>query len=149
MIDFPITELLDESESKAWLERHLHPQGFCCPQCHSVVRRPHRQQGFFDSYLCRSCGCYYTLLTGSALAGSRQSAQTLVLLLRGISQGVSTNRLHRELGMSYKQVLTLRHRLQSNLDESAPTQPMGGQEFEVDELYQNAGEKKHPPPSAR
>lgn len=91
----------------------------------------------------------YTLLTGSALAGSRQSALTLLLLLQGINQGVSTNRLHRELGMSYKQVLTLRHRLQSKLDESAPTQRMVGQEFEVDELYQNEREKKHSPPHAR
>ena len=50
------------------------------------------------------------------------------------------------LDMSYKQVLTLRHRLQQHLDESAPTAVMQGDEFEVDELYQNAGEKKHPPP---
>lgn len=68
------------------------------------------------------------------------------MLLRGLSKGESTNRLHRELGMSYKQVLTLRHRLQQHLDESAPTTVMPGDEFEVDELYQNAGEKKHPPP---
>lgn len=94
------------------------------------------------SYTCRQCGCYYTLLTGSALEGSRQSASTLVMLLRGIAKGESTKRLHQELGMSYKQVLTLRHRLQNNVDESAPTNRMTGDEFEVDELYQNAGEKR-------
>lgn len=145
MIDYPITELLKEASCKHWLERHLHPNGFGCPQCQSQERRLHRQQGSFESYLCRACGCYYTLLTGSAFAGSRQSARTLVMLLRGISKGESTNRLHRELGMPYKQVLTLRHRLQ-HLDESAPTTVMPGDEFEVDELYQNAGEKKHAPP---
>lgn len=145
MIDYPITELLDEATCKSWLERHLHPNGFGCPECQSQERRLHRPQGHFESYLCRVCGCYYTLLTGSVFAGSRQSAQTLVLLLRGISKGESTNRLHRELGMSYKQVLTLRHRLQQNLDESAPTTVMQGDEFEVDELYQNAGEKRDPP----
>jgi transposase-like protein len=146
MIDYPINELLNEEGCKQWLERHLHPNGFVCPQCQSQERRFHRQQRSFESYLCRACGCYYTLLTGSAFAGSRQSARTLVLLLRGISKGESTNRLHRELDMSYKQVLTLRHRLQQHLDESAPTAVMQGDEFEVDELYQNAGEKKHPPP---
>lgn len=145
MIDFPISEQLDEVACQNWLESHLHPNGFTCPMCHSQRRRHHRAQRYFGSYICRACGCYYTLLSGSVLEGSRQRASTLVLLLRGISQGESTNRLHRELGMSYKQVLTLRHRLQQQLAETAPIQPMRGDEFEVDELYQNAGEKRAPP----
>ena len=144
MIDFRISEQLDEAACQAWLERHLHPHGFACPMCHSERRRHHRVQRYFPSYICRACGCYYTLLSGSVLEGSRQRASTLVLLLRGISQGASTNRLHRELGMSYKQVLTLRHRLQQQLDETAPNQPMQGDTFEVDERYQNAGEKRRP-----
>ena len=146
MINFPITELLDEEQCKVWLRAHLHPTGFVCPQCQSDDRREHSEGRYFMAYTCRQCGCYYTLLTGSAFEGSRQSARTLVMLLRGIAKGESTNRLHQELGMSYKQVLTLRHRLQNNVDESAPTNPMTGDEFEVDELYQNAGEKRGPSP---
>lgn len=149
MIDFPITELLSEEESHLWLEGHLHPAGFVCPDCHSTNRRDHREQRYFDSYICRECGCYHTLLTGTVFEGSRQSASTLVMLLRGIAKGESTNRLHRELGMSYKQVLALRHRIQANLDESAPRDRLRGTEFEVDELYQNAGEKRCSPSRPR
>jgi hypothetical protein len=33
MIDFPITDLLDDAASMAWLEQHLHPNGLHCPHC--------------------------------------------------------------------------------------------------------------------
>jgi transposase-like protein len=143
MIDFPITELLDASICIIWLERHLHPEGFACPQCGSINRRLFRQQKYFDAYRCRDCDGYYTLLTGTAFEKTRQSPATLVLLLRGISKGESTARLARELGLSRKQMHTLRQRLQSNLNETAPTELMAGTTFEADELYQNAGGKKY------
>lgn len=46
--------------------------------------------------------------------------------------------------MSYKQVYTLRHRRQQQLDATVPIQPMRGGAFEVDELYQNVGETRDP-----
>jgi transposase len=67
-----------------------------------------------------------------------------VLLLRGIAKGEPTARLARELELSRKQVHTLRHRVQANLNATAPTEVMRGTAFEADELYQNAGEKNTP-----
>jgi transposase-like protein len=144
MIDFPITELFDDSLCLVWLERHLHPNGFVCPQCGSDNRRRFRTQGSYDAYRCRECAKYYTLLSGTAFEGSRQRPATLVLLLRGIAKGESTARLSRELQLSRQTVHTLRQRIQTNLNDTAPTDMMEGQSFEVDELYQNAGEKKYP-----
>ena len=60
-----------------------------------------------------------------------------------MAKGEPTARLARELGLSRKQLHTLRQRLQANLNETAPTGMMAGTAFEADELYQNAGEKKH------
>src|SRR6266545_1516707 len=131
MIDFSITDLFDDSLCLVWLERHLHPQGFVRPQ------------GHYDAYRCRECDGYYTLLSGTAFEGSRQRPATLVLLLRGIAKGEPTARLARELHLSRQTVHTLRQRLQTNLNDTAPTGPMEGQTFEVDEVYQNAGEKKY------
>jgi transposase-like protein len=145
MIDFPITELLDDSICLIWLERHLHPNGLHCPRCGSSDRRLFRPQDHFPAYRCRGCDGYYTLLTGTAFAKTRQRPATLVLLLRGIAKGEPTARLARELGISRKQVHTLRHRVQANLNTTAPTDVMRGTAFEADELYQNAGEKKHAP----
>jgi hypothetical protein len=65
-----------------------------------------------------------------------------VLLLRGIAKGESSQRLARELGLARQTVITLRQRVQDNVNETAPLEPLTGTAFEADELYQNAGEKK-------
>jgi transposase-like protein len=144
MIDFPITELLDDGTSLIWLERHLHPEGLHCPRCRSTARRLFCAQGHFPAYRCRACGGYYTLLTGTVFAKTRQRPATLVLLLRGVAKGEPTARLARELGVSRKQLHTLRQRLQAHLNATAPTGVMPGAAFEAAELYQNAGGEKHP-----
>jgi len=143
MIDFPIADLFDDSLCLLWLERHLYPAGFVCPHCGSANRRLFRRQGHYDAYRCRVCDGYYTLLSGTIFEGSRKSPAVLVLLLRGISKGESTARLARELQLSRQTVHTRRQQIQTNLNESAPTDTMEGQTFEVDEIYQNAGEKKY------
>jgi transposase-like protein len=146
MIDFPIAELLDDSSCTIWLERHLHPHGLVCPHCGHAEWRVFRAQGSFPAYRCWACEGYYTLLTGTVFAKTRQRPATLVLLLRGIAKGEPTARLARELGLSRKQLHTLRQRIQANLNTTAPTDMMTGTTFEADELYQNAGEKKHASP---
>ena len=145
MIDFPIAELLDDSICTSWLERHLHPEGFRCPHCGRIERRLFRQRRHLPAYRCCGCDGYYTLLTGTVFQKTRQRPATLVLALRGITKGESTARLARELDMSRKQLHTLRQRVQANLNGTAPTGFMTGTTFEADELYQNAGERKHTP----
>jgi hypothetical protein len=85
-------------------------------------------------------------LTHSSFAKSRSKPSRLILLLRGVSKGEPTARLARELRMDRKHLADLRHRLQENLYETLPADVMQGEEFEADELYQNAGEKKHAAP---
>jgi transposase-like protein len=143
MIDCPIADLLDDSICLIWLERCLHPDGLKCPHCSHPERRWFRPQQLFPAYLWRACDGDYTLLTGTAFAKTRQRPATLVLLVRGSAKGEPTARLARDLGLSRKQVHTLRHRVQTNLNDTAPTGLMTGTHFEADELYQNTGEKKH------
>jgi transposase-like protein len=145
MIDFPLTDLLDDDSCTLWLERYLHPGGLQCPHCGSPDRRLFRGQDHFPAYPCRVCDGYYTLLTGTIFAKTRQPPATLVLLLRGIAKGEPTARLARELRLSRKQLHTLRQRIQIRLNATAPTEVMLGTAFEADELYHNAGEKKHAP----
>ena len=142
MIDFPITELMDDAACLRWLERHLHPNGFVCPHCTSTNRRLFRATQAFPAYRCRDCDSYSTLVTDTVFAKTRQRPSTVVLLLRGVAQGETSDRLRRERGISYNQVLTVRHRLQDNANETAPMHLMQGKQFESDEVYQNAGEKR-------
>jgi transposase-like protein len=92
-IDFPIDELLDDGICVRWLEQHLHPEGLRCPHCGRSERRLFRAQGHFPAYRCQACDGYYTLLTGTVFAKTRQRPATLVLLLRGMAKGEPTARL--------------------------------------------------------
>jgi transposase-like protein len=112
MIDFPITDLLDDHSCITWLERHLHPDGLNCPPCRSTDRRLFHAQGHFPAYRCRVCDGYYALLANTVFEKTRQHPATLVLLLRGIAKGEPTARLARELKLSCKQLHTLRQRTQ-------------------------------------
>jgi transposase-like protein len=111
MIDLPIAELLDDSICTLWLEHHLHPHGLVCPRCGHSERRISRARGHFPAYRCRACEGYYTLLTRTVFVKTRQRPATLVLLLRGIAKGEPTARLPRELGLSRKQLHSLRQRI--------------------------------------
>jgi transposase-like protein len=119
--------------------------GLHCARCRSTARRLFRAQGSLPAYRCRTCDGYCTLLTGTVFAKTRQRPATLVLLLRGIAKGEPAARLVRELGVSRKQLHTLRQRIQANLNATVPTGVMLGTAFEAAELYQNAGEKKYAP----
>ena len=149
MFDFPIGELMDDGACLQWLERELHPGGLRCPRCGSRSRREFRMEQAFPCYRCLDCERPYTVVTGTAFQKTRQRPATVVLLLRGIAQGVSTAQLSRELKLSYKQTLTLRQRLQENANETAPQSQMQGKHFESDEVYQNSGEKKRRSPRPR
>jgi hypothetical protein len=96
MIDFAISELLDESGGVRWLERYLHPQGLACPHCGGHERWLFREEGYFPAYRCKACQGYYTLLSGTVFQKTRQPPSKLVLLIRGIAQGESSARLSRE-----------------------------------------------------
>jgi len=57
---FPITDLLDDQESLAWVEKYFHPQGRRCPGCGATTQqarecRTHKR-GFVD-YRCQKGEC--------------------------------------------------------------------------------------------
>ena len=128
--------------STEWIERHFHPNGLRCPNCQSERRRNFRQLRHFLAYRCLDCTRYYTVLSGTVFEKSQQAPSTLVLLIRGIAKGESSSQLSRELDISRKRVGVLRQEIQENLFEALPREPMMGNTFEADEIYQNAGEKK-------
>ena len=146
MIDFAIDELLDEQASVDWLARYLHPEGLKCPRCGSSQRRVARRLGALTAYRCKECDRYHSILTGTVFEKTRQPPSKIVLLLRGIAKGESTACLARELGLSRARLHQLRQGVQTNLYQTRPTGLLSESLFEADELYQNAGEKKHPAP---
>ena len=146
---FPITALLDEQESMAWVEQHFHPKGLQCPKCGASPRearefRKHKR-GFVD-YRCLSCQRTYNLYTGTLFAGSNLEPRRVVLLVRGVCKGEPATVLAEELGLSRQGVHRWRKRLQANGYTRLSPQALLDSETETDELFQNAGEKRGQPP---
>jgi transposase-like protein len=157
-MDFPLTELMDEGACYRRLFDRLHPGGLTCPRCaareHSAVHRRHRDPVL--DYRCPSCRRVFNAFTGTLLQGTRRPPAELVLVLRGIAQGVPTAKLARELGCDRKELLTLRHRLQHAAYRFGDRRRPGDPVVEADEMFQNAGEKRcaahrpgRPAPAAR
>jgi transposase-like protein len=148
-MDFPIAALMDEGACYRKLVDLLHPHGLTCPRCGRAdglgVHRRHRAPAL--DYQCPACGRVFNAFTGTALHGTHRSCAELMLVLRGVCQGVPTARLARELGCDRPHLLRLRHRLQGLAERAAAAQvPLPDAEVEADEMYQNAGEKRHPAP---
>jgi hypothetical protein len=87
MIDFPITEPLDDSICLIWLERYLHPTGLCGPHDGSSEWLRFRPSYHCPAYRCRGRDGYDPLPTGTAFAKTRQYPATLVRLPRAIATG--------------------------------------------------------------
>jgi transposase-like protein len=145
-MDFPLNHLMDEDACYTWLVDLLHPGGLVCPRCGQsdrlgVHRRP--RAPVLD-YQCGHCRRVFNAWTGTALQGVQRGPSQIILILRGIAQGVPTAQLARELGCDRMHLLGLRHRLQEHARLRQDRNPLGDDRVEADEMYQNAGEKRHP-----
>jgi transposase-like protein len=143
-VDFPLNHLMDEDACYTWLVNLLHPDGLSCPRCGEPdrlgVHRRHRAPVL--DYQCGHCRRVFNAWTGTALQGMQRGPSQIVLILRGIAQGVPTARLARELGCDRMHLLGLRHRLQEHDRLRLDRNPLGDARAEADEMYQNAGEKR-------
>jgi transposase-like protein len=145
-MDFPIGDLMDESACYDFLVALLHPNGLTCPHCgdrdHLKVHR--RDRAPILAYRCTACRRIWTCFTKTALQGTKRRPIELVLILRGIAQGVSTAQLAREWKCSRPELLAFRHRLQELAFEGLDRTPLADAAIEADEMFQNAGEKRRP-----
>src|SRR3990172_9801094 len=103
-MDFPITDLLDDEASTAWLMKHFHSDGLQCPKCRApidqarIFRQTRRSQ--ITVYRCRPCQRVYNLYTGTVFEGTRLRTAQVVLLVRGVCKGEPSTTLAREIGVS-------------------------------------------------
>jgi len=145
-MEFPITELLNYESSVEWIIEYFHHDRFKCPNCQAPVEqaRPFRETrcSQLTVYRCRVCDTAYNLYTGTVFQQRHLTPMQVVLLMRGICKGESSNMLAAELRLDYKTVLELRHDIQANAEAQQPEAPLLDAHSETDEMFQNAGEKR-------
>lgn len=141
---FPVTNLMDEEQSKKWLLRHFHPEGLRCPKCTSKSRRLFRQTetSRLAVYRCLECGGIYNLYSGTVFEKRRLRPSQVVLMLRGVIKGEPSMKLSEELGLSRTTVHQIRKELQDNAEQSLPQASLADEHTETDEMFQNSGEKR-------
>ena len=148
---FPITDLIDEKKCYDFMLTILHPDGLKCPGGHPLPQNqaPHNtNRSPVVNYKCRTCGRVYNLFTNTIWSRTRYNCVTIVLIISGFTQGVSTSQRADELNKDYETLLERRHKVQQLALENRPDEPLPDIQTEADELFQNAGEKgkKHSKP---
>lgn len=146
---FPLTELLDDRASIAWVEKHFPPQGLCCPGCgakREEAREFRKHERGFVDYRGRHCHRTYNLYTGTLVAGSNLTPRRVVVLVRGICKGEPATVVAEELARSRQCVHRWRKRLQANGYRRLSQQALPDRETETEERCQHAGEKRRRTP---
>jgi transposase-like protein len=146
MICFPIVGLMDEEKCYDYLVDILHPNGLCCPECETPVEqsRVHRRDRAPVLYFRCPCGRIYNAFAGTRWQGTHHRCSVIVRILQGVAQGTPTLHLAKELGIDRKHLLNRRHAIQESAAQACIRKPLPDKVVEVDEMYQNTGEKGRP-----
>jgi transposase-like protein len=120
MLIFPLAGLLDEQACYDWLVETLHPNGLCCRKGHPLPegQKPHdRHRAPVMDYRCGTCGGVYNLFSDTVLKGIRWPCSTIILMLKGFTEGTPSKHLAQELKIDRIQLMQWRHRVQALLQE--------------------------------
>ena len=125
----------DEEAARLWFESVVWPDGRYCPRCGSTDTHEagHRHM----PYRCRDCRSYFGVKTGTAMEASkvplRKWAVAIYLELTSL-KGVSSMKLHRDIGVSQKTAWFMLHRIREGLLPDAAEDPFTGA-VEADESF--------------
>jgi transposase-like protein len=140
----------DEAAAYAFIEARLWPNGPICPHC-GGVERISKMQGKstrLGLYKCYQCRKPFRVTVGTVFEASHIPLHLwlqAIALMSSSKKGISSNQLHRTLGIGLKAAWFLSHRIREAM-RSGSLAPMGGKGgiVEADETYlwKKAGEQK-------
>lgn len=136
--------LHDEEAAYAWVETRVWPNGPVCPHCGAGIDKVGKLNGKstrIGTYKCYATGCRkpFTVKIGTIFEDSHVPMHKwlqAIFLLTSSKKGVSSNQLHRTLGVTLKTAWFMSHRIRLAM-EGDRTGPLGsgGGAVEADETF--------------
>jgi transposase-like protein len=131
----------DEAAAFEWVEARVWPQGPVCPHCGGTDRIS-KMQGKstrLGTYKCYQCRKPFTVKVGTIFESSHVAMHLwlqAIFLMSSSKKGVSSNQIHRTLGVTLKTAWFMSHRIREAMRDGVLT-PMGGDGgiVEADETY--------------
>src|SRR3977135_2773291 len=123
--------LQDEAASYAWVEARIWPEGPVCPHCGGVDRisKMGGKSTRIGTYKCYQCRKPFTVKVGTVFEASHVPMHywlQAAYLMCSSKKGISSNQLHRTLGVTLKTAWFMSHRLREAMHVIG-VQPMGGE----------------------
>lgn len=134
-------QFYNEEAAYAFVEARIWPNGPVCPHC-GGVERIGKMQGKSTRtsvYKCYQCRKPFTVKIGTIFEESKVAMHIwmqAIYLIAGSRKGISSNQLHRSLGVTLKTALFMSHRIREAM-QSGDLTPFGagGGIVEVDETF--------------
>lgn len=131
----------DEAAAYAYVEARVWPQGPVCPHCGGVDRigLMGGKSTRIGAYKCYQCRKPFTVKIGTIFEASHVPLHLWLqafYLMCASKKGISSNQLHRTLGVTLKTAWFMSHRIREAMrsDDASPF-GSGGTPVEVDEAY--------------
>ena len=140
----------DERAAYRFVESRIWPEGPICPHC-GGVERISKMQGKstrVGAYKCYQCRKPFTVKIGTVFEDSKVPMRLwlqAIFLIASSKKGISSNQLHRTLGVTLKSAWFMSHRVREAMREGK-LGPLGGEgkTVEADETFIGGKEKnKH------
>ena len=132
--------LQNEKAAYEWVERHIWPEGPQCPHCYeqkrvSKMKGEATRLGLYKCYACRK---QFRVTVGTIFEKSHVPLHLWLqafYLICGSKKGISSNQLHRTLGVTLKTAWFMSHRIREAMRTGSLMPPIGGagQVVEMDE----------------
>jgi transposase-like protein len=124
--------LHNEEAAYAWVEARLWPNGPVCPHCKGTERIS-KMQGKatrIGLYKCYACRKQFNVKVGTIFEKSHVHMRIWLqafYLLAGSKKGISSNQLHRTLGVTLQTAWFMGHRIREAMRSGSLATPMGGE----------------------
>jgi transposase-like protein len=130
-----------EEAAYAYVEARIWPEGPVCPHCGGVDRigKMGGKSTRIGAYKCYQCRKPFTVKIGTIFEASHVPMNIwlqAMYLIAGSKKGISSNQLHRILGVTLKTAWFMSHRIREAMRDGAPDLMGGsGGRVEVDETF--------------